>query len=84
MTTESAAQGRVLPEGSPLVQFEVRKNAHGSVGLIPEILWGHRTPVEPGPSFAGCRPVFPVPGQEATSVKGTPRAVCLCMGNFIE
>ena len=77
--------GMIVEAGSPLVQFEIQRAAHGGTVFEPEVLWINRVPLadaELTEDWEGCRPVFTAPGRRG--INGIAGAVCLCMGRFIE
>jgi hypothetical protein len=75
-------QGRILPAGSPLVQFEVESEAHGAAKNTRGLIWVDRTPFS---DSGWCKPTFRAPSEmDEFGERVGNTFVCLCMGRFVE
>lgn len=81
-------RGRILPAGSPLVQFEVQRSAHDVTGDFPFTVWVDprpRKPMQGCPQPHAFRVVMSDIGHEITrGPDGLEPGCCFCMGRFVE
>ena len=83
--------GRILPAGSPLVQFEIQRSSDGwKSPTWPEVIWVDRSK-RPAAGAKGCNcevsysvadPDFL--GRFQAKTPGDAVVVCPCMGRFVE